>query len=509
MGFWKDIRQAISEGVAEAREENAAEAAAAEAEAATDDETKRAAAEAEMRRTLDERVAFISGDEKFALCLAAPFRILIFFDWFTVWKDTDWKSTGKYLCPLHLYTFGDGVDVSDKNITEMVRRLKSDFGIKDKDSVVNVVKSLMFAADMPVNSPEFRPKAGYTDINEDGVENFLSPLHNTEDPDRFTSIRVLLSVITAFILTSAADVGYITKSEAMEVLPDVNIFAKSLLPEGDWPLFAENFLAGELAVGLNRGKGRQTLEKFTGYLLSKPGSPWSNIPFHAYGEELLSGDELKYGYLPAPILYDKEELDVLEAHIEKYFGEFENVFHETFSPDVHLDAAIIQPSAGRFRKLLVTMGAGAYKMNIPEEIADRNLERMELVTVLPPNWDINSGNDEDYWPIGTTEAMGRYSINHNTWLGWGHSVQFGESASVPGTDFVGYVLDTPRGFPADADICLLPDGTEINFYQIIPVYDSEMEYKRKNGMEALQEKFTEAFGEDWDGMIQPHREAAV
>jgi hypothetical protein len=218
---------------------------------------------------------------------------------------------------------------------------------------------------------------------------------------------------------------------------------------------------------------------------------------------------LKHGYLPVPILYDKEELDALEAHIEKYFGEFDNVFHETFSSDVHLDAAIIQPSAGRFRKLLVTMGAGAYKMDIPEEFADRNLERMELVTVLPPNWDIESGNDEDYWPIGTTEAMGRYPVSNDTWLGWGHSVQYGEGETLPGTDFFGYVLDTPRGFPDGADVCPLPDGTEINFYQIIPVYESEMDYKRKNDMNALLEKFAEAFGEDWDGMFQPGREAVV
>jgi hypothetical protein len=210
-----------------------------------------------------------------------------------------------------------------------------------------------------------------------------------------------------------------------------------------------------------------------------------------------------------PLLYEEEEIDILEAHIEKHFGNFPKVFHEIVSPDLHMDMALIPPSSGRFRKILVTMGAGAYRMDIPELLKDKNLERMELVTVLLPDWATDSKAGADYWPIGTTTAMGRYPISSDTWLGWGHSVEFGEKAPFPGMGYAGYVLDTPRGFPEGAEVCPLPDGTAINFYQLIPVYASEMTYKRENGMEALLEKFAEAFGEDWDGMIAPKRRPVV
>ena len=38
-----------------------------------------------------------------------------------------------------------------------------------------------------------------------------------------------------------------------------------------------------------------------------------------------------------PELYTEEEMSVVEQHIKNTFGEFENVFHELVSPDIHVD----------------------------------------------------------------------------------------------------------------------------------------------------------------------------
>jgi hypothetical protein len=513
MGFWKDIKQAIKEGVKEGieegRAEGEAESAAVEEKFAAKDEAKRAAAEAEMRRTLDERVAFIPYEEKFALCLAAPFRITLFYDWYTVWKDDDWESRELYHCPLHLYTFGDGVDVTKKDIKNITEYIRRDLGIRDRESAVRAVRGMLRAAGISTADELFGPGAKGKNPSED-YSVFADLLENAEDDmqsDMRTPIAMLLCAMIALALTAGAEACYITKDEAMETLRDVNRFVRGQFAEGEgWPDYARAFLQGESYAELNKPKGRKLLHQFVGCLLDRPGSPWNNVPFRPDGEEDVTGEDTddRDGD-SGSLLYEEEEIDILEAHIEKYFGNFPKVFHEIVSPDLHMDVALIPPSAGRFRKILVTMGAGAYRMDIPEALKDKNLERMELVAVLPPNWATDSKADADYWPIGTTKAMGRYPLNNDTWLGWGHSVEFGEDEPFPGTDYMGYVLDIPRGFPEGAEVCPLPDGTEINFYQLIPVYASEMVYKREKGMEALLERFAEAFGDDWDGMTEAKR----
>ena len=40
----------------------------------------------------------------------------------------------------------------------------------------------------------------------------------------------------------------------------------------------------------------------------------------------------------------KTEFDELESYIMNTFGEMENVFHEVYSPDIHVDIEIIPPN---------------------------------------------------------------------------------------------------------------------------------------------------------------------
>jgi hypothetical protein len=512
MGFWKDIKQAIKEGVKEGieegRAEGEAESAAVERKFAAKDEAKRAAAEAEMRRTLDERAAFIPYEEKFALCLAAPFRVTLFYDWYSVWKDDDWELSDQYHCPRHLYTFGDGVDVTKKEIKNIADDIRRDLGVKDRESAVCAVRGMLRVLGISTTGELFDPDAknGNSPKEHSVFADLLENAEGAEQSDMRISITMLLCAMLAFALTAGAEAGYITKDEAMEALRDVNRFVRGQFAEGaGWPDYARAFLQGESYAELNKPKGRKILRQFVGYLLSKPGSPWNNVPFRADGEKFTKEEADDEDGDSTPLLYEEEEIDILEAHIEKYFGDFPKAFHEIGSPDLHMDVALIPPSVGRFRKILVTMGAGAYRMDIPESLKDKNLERMELVAVLPPHWVTDSEAEADDWPIGTIKEMGRYPLTNDTWLGWGHSVAFGEDAPFPDTAYAGYVLDMPRGFSQGAEVCPLPDGTEINFYQLIPVYASEMAYKRENGMEALLEKFAEAFGEDWDGMIETTR----
>jgi hypothetical protein len=189
-----------------------------------------------------------------------------------------------------------------------------------------------------------------------------------------------------------------------------------------------------------------------------------------------------------PEVYDREEFDIIDAHIGKYFGESKTVFHEIESPDLHIDVYICEPTEDRPYYTLVTHGMGAHKMNVPEELSDYRLDRTELLVSLPPDWEINSEEEKWYWPIRWLKVLARMPKEHNTWLGHGHTVPSGKTLA-DNNEFVCIMLTTPQLFDEDSVSCELPGGDRVLFYQLFPLYESEIIYKREHGAEQLEELF--------------------
>ncbi len=208
----------------------------------------------------------------------------------------------------------------------------------------------------------------------------------------------------------------------------------------------------------------------------------------------------------SPELYNEDEMTAVDQHIQKYFGEIGNVFHELVSPDIHVDICIVPPTEERDYYTLVTMGMGAHRMNVPEELAEYQLERAELAIALPSGWklDENSMQDENwYWPVRLLKALARLPIASDTWLGWGHTMDHQE-AFAEDTKLCAAILTEPQNVDEESGICLLPGGEEVNFYQVVPLYREELEYKLEHGAEALMEKQAED-----DFVVRKDRQCSV
>lgn len=89
-------------------------------------------------------------------------------------------------------------------------------------------------------------------------------------------------------------------------------------------------------------------------------------------------------------LYSEKDLEEYEKYIKDNWGEYYEVFHEILSPDIHLDVIIVPPTKNNNYYKLITMGMGAYKMNVPENLKQYELERAELVMYLPTTWNVKS-----------------------------------------------------------------------------------------------------------------------
>ena len=192
-----------------------------------------------------------------------------------------------------------------------------------------------------------------------------------------------------------------------------------------------------------------------------------------------------------PEMYEQEDWGAVETHLERYFGPCDNVFHEIMSPDIHVDIYIMKPTPERNYYVLSTFGMGAHRMNVPEELAGKKLERAEIIVTLPPDWKVTEPGEEWYWPIRWLKILARLPINEEGWLGWGHTIANPDDAPfAENTRLCGVMITQPQGFDEDAVCCPLPGGDEVNFYHMIPLTFEEMQFKLAHDAQTLLERFT-------------------
>ncbi|MCL2544321.1 MAG: suppressor of fused domain protein [Clostridia bacterium] len=188
-------------------------------------------------------------------------------------------------------------------------------------------------------------------------------------------------------------------------------------------------------------------------------------------------------------LYSEKELEAIEAHIKEHFGDYETVLHEIMSPDIHLDVVVIKPTPERNYYTLVTLGAGAYEMSVPQAWQPYFPTRAEHLVILPPNWDIENLDDPlNYWPIELLKGLARLPITNSTWLGVGHTM----SADAENTPFAentmlcSVLLTHPKAFGADCLTATLPGSEIVIFYQMVPIYEDELQYNHEQGFDAFE-----------------------
>ena len=191
-----------------------------------------------------------------------------------------------------------------------------------------------------------------------------------------------------------------------------------------------------------------------------------------------------------PEVYSEDEMSAIEQHIQSTFGAFDQVLHELDSPDIHVDICVVPPSERRNYYTLVTMGMGAHRMNVPKELAEYKLERAELAIALPPDWKLDKDSMQEqrwYWPVGLLKVLARLPISNDTWLGFGHTMEK-QSPFAEDTELCAAILTGPQGVEEGGEVCILPGGEEVNFYQVLPLYREEMEYKLEHDADALLER---------------------
>ena len=188
-------------------------------------------------------------------------------------------------------------------------------------------------------------------------------------------------------------------------------------------------------------------------------------------------------------VYTDEQLEQFEKYIEDNFGEIDQFFQEKVSENIKLNFYVIAPGKKRRFYTIITGGMGAWKMNVPKELGERRLERAEFIINLPPYWKFEEKNGSSFWPIRLLDRLAHLPIKENAWLGFGHTIDYGEGFS----DDTGLcsVLITRSSACGEPRIFRPSDDVSVNLYQLITMYRPELEFKIKNGIGALFDSFPE------------------
>lgn len=194
---------------------------------------------------------------------------------------------------------------------------------------------------------------------------------------------------------------------------------------------------------------------------------------------------------PRTAAYSEEEAACTDHHMERYFGSADFVHREPASPWGQVDVNLIPPSDEHPWFTLVTqgMGARAFRDEEGEE------QRCELLMTLPPDW-ADSTEDwqrpDRFWPLHLLRLLARFPFVTGEPIDWGHSFDLREELDEEsGTDFCAAMLLSPGLFEEEAAACTLPDGARVSYWQVIPLYREEIQYKRAHGTEELLELFTD------------------
>ena len=211
----------------------------------------------------------------------------------------------------------------------------------------------------------------------------------------------------------------------------------------------------------------------------------SGAPIYRYGEP--NGDF-------EPAIGIEENIEIISEHIEKHIGSIDFVLHEIESDIVHIDVHIVTPYEEDEIKILITSGMSDRPMSNPEGLEGYNYA--ELMIFLPKDWPLTEEaiqDDENYWPIGELKYLARFPHIHKTWIWETHTIPNGDPPEPfsTNTKFCCSLLLPPITLKEESWELEIDENKKIYFFAIVPIYEEEMNFKLKQGIEALLEKFDE------------------
>lgn len=174
---------------------------------------------------------------------------------------------------------------------------------------------------------------------------------------------------------------------------------------------------------------------------------------------------------------ENERIEIIKF-IEENFGKIEEIYEIGYD-NFYLDVAQINPTKEKPYYTLITLGMGEYKMY------NQNNENFssfaELMISFPSDWNFD---DKNYtWAIDELIQLTYIPFTYFFAYEWGHLENNFEPFSS-NTKLSAVTLLYPEMKKENSGLLKL-ENRNLQFYQIVPLYDEECTFALKNGMKNL------------------------
>lgn len=187
-------------------------------------------------------------------------------------------------------------------------------------------------------------------------------------------------------------------------------------------------------------------------------------------------------------------IEHVSEHIKQHIGPIASVYHELISDLVHIDLHLVAPTEDKPYHTLITSGMSDLPMNAPEGVEDSRFA--ELLISLPASWPLSEKamkNETHFWPIRWLKMLARFPHEYDTWLWYGHTIPNGDPPKpfAANTKLCCSLLLQPVRTPEEFLQLTISDEKTIAFFSLVPLYEEEMNFKLRHGVDALIECFQE------------------
>jgi hypothetical protein len=183
--------------------------------------------------------------------------------------------------------------------------------------------------------------------------------------------------------------------------------------------------------------------------------------------------------------------EIISDHIDEFFDDSNEiiVLDEVESELIVSNVYLIKANDKRPYHILLSCGMSALPMSVPKSIESSKF--VEVVMLLPKEWIFSPESFDDekyYWPVRIIKEISRLPHKNKTWLGINHTYSAEDRPDfAPGIGLNSVILTKSKILLNDFTNIETEDNAVVQIYSLIPLYAEELEYKRKNGAQALLE----------------------
>ena len=164
------------------------------------------------------------------------------------------------------------------------------------------------------------------------------------------------------------------------------------------------------------------------------------------------------------------------AHLEKYLGEFEEIYKQMTPTDPPIDILFFK---GPKYNALVTNGMRAIPVALPLEMG--GYQHLELMMFLDKSIDISQENiekEENAWLIKLLIDLALFPAETNSYLGIGHIVGNGANLApyTKKSDYCGALVFTPMEQENVLFYRYVEKGTTVYIHNVMPLFKDELRF---------------------------------